>query len=79
MCILYLNPFQLNYISQNFLFFIFRRVHISEKTLSFLNGEFEVEPAYGERREETLRIAGIKTYYISKIVKPVTKSYFWEG
>lgn len=50
---------------------IHRRVHISEKTLSFLNGEFEVEPAYGEKREEALRIAGLKTYFITKVLKPV--------
>ncbi|XP_055634057.1 adenylate cyclase type 3 [Toxorhynchites rutilus septentrionalis] len=46
------------------------RVHLSEKTLSFLNGEFEVEPAYGEKREEALRIAGLKTYFITKVLKP---------
>ncbi|KAF6214564.1 hypothetical protein GE061_009307 [Apolygus lucorum] len=46
------------------------KVHISEKTLSFLNGEFEVEPAYGEKREESLRMAGLKTYFISKVNKP---------
>ena len=46
-------------------------MHISEKTLSFLNGEFEVEPGYGEKREETLRMAGIKTYFIVKTLKPV--------
>ncbi|VVC92950.1 unnamed protein product [Leptidea sinapis] len=40
------------------------RVHISEVTLSFLKDEFEVEPAHGERREEMLRQAGIKTYFI---------------
>lgn len=47
-------------------------MHISEKTLSFLNGEFEVEPAYGEKREEALRMAGIKTYFIVKVLKPVS-------
>ncbi|XP_051858059.1 adenylate cyclase type 3 isoform X2 [Drosophila albomicans] len=46
------------------------RVHISDKTLTFLNGEFEVEPAFGEKREELLRIAGLKTYFITKVVKP---------
>lgn len=49
-----------------------RRVHISDKTLAFLNGEFEVEPAFGEKREELLRIAGLKTYFITKVVKPVS-------
>ncbi|XP_026322026.1 adenylate cyclase type 3-like isoform X2 [Hyposmocoma kahamanoa] len=46
------------------------RVHISEVTLSFLNDEFEVEPAHGERREEMLRQAGIKTYFIVRVLKP---------
>ncbi|XP_068903949.1 adenylate cyclase type 3 isoform X2 [Tenebrio molitor] len=46
------------------------RVHISATTLSFLSGEFEVEPAYGEKREEALRIAGLKTYFIGKVLKP---------
>ncbi|XP_045542836.1 adenylate cyclase type 3 [Papilio machaon] len=46
------------------------RVHVSEMTLNFLNDEFEVEPAYGERREEMLRQAGIKTYFIVRVLKP---------
>ena len=50
------------------------RVHISETTLGFLNDEFEVEPAYGERREETLRMAGIKTYFIVRTLKPVSQN-----
>lgn len=51
--------------------FVIRRVHISEKTLSFLHGEFEVEPAFGEKREEALRNAGLKTFFITKVLKPV--------
>lgn len=55
-----------------------RRVHVSNATLSFLNGEFEVEPAYGERREEALKKAGLVTYFIVRALKPfkpaVTKS-----
>lgn len=50
----------------------FSRVHISEVTLSFLKDEFEVEPAYGQKREEMLRQAGIKTYFIVKVLKPVS-------
>nr|XP_034175120.1 adenylate cyclase type 3 [Osmia lignaria] len=54
------------------------RVHISNVTLSFLNGEFEVEPAHGEDREEALKKAGIVTYFIVRALKPfkpaVTKS-----
>lgn len=46
------------------------RVHVSEVTLGFLNNEFEVEPAHGERREEILRQAGIKTYFIVRVLKP---------
>lgn len=52
-----------------------RRVHISEKTLQCLSGEFEVEPAYGEKREETLRSAGLKTYFIKSVLKPVSLSF----
>lgn len=63
-----------NWIVFFFLFFC-RRVHISEKTLQCLNGEFEVEPAFGEKREETLRIAGLKTYFIKKVLIPVSKFY----
>lgn len=48
------------------------RVHISEKTLGFLKGEFEVEPAFGEKREEALRAAGLKTYFITKVLMPVS-------
>lgn len=51
---------------------VHRRVHVSEVTLSFLNNEFEVEPAHGERREEMLRQAGIKTYFIVRVLKPVS-------
>ncbi|KAK8734875.1 hypothetical protein OTU49_005705, partial [Cherax quadricarinatus] len=46
------------------------RVHISNKTLEYIGGEFEVEPAYGERREDALRAAGLKTYFISKVLRP---------
>jgi hypothetical protein len=31
-----------------------------------------VEPALGEKREETLRMAGIKTFFIVKALKPVS-------
>ncbi|GBN02686.1 Adenylate cyclase type 3 [Araneus ventricosus] len=46
------------------------RVHISEKTLSFLKGEFEVVPGDGMSREEALRQAGLETYFITKVLKP---------
>ncbi|GAV05700.1 hypothetical protein RvY_15792 [Ramazzottius varieornatus] len=46
------------------------RVHISEKTLACLNGEFEVEPGHGEQRNEDIRKAHLQTYLISKVVKP---------
>lgn len=46
--------------------------------MSFLNGEFEVEPAHGEDREEALQKAGLVTYFIVRALKPfkpaVTKS-----
>lgn len=47
-------------------------------TLSFLNHEFEIEPAFGEQREDALKKAGIVTYFIVKALKPfkpaITKS-----
>ena len=45
------------------------RVHISETTLSFLNGEFEVQDGDGATREEAIRLSGIKTYFIVKVLK----------
>lgn len=49
------------------------RVHISETTFSYLNGEFEVEPAFGEKREEALRLAGLRTFFITRVLVP------WRG
>ncbi|XP_074600100.1 adenylate cyclase type 3-like [Brevipalpus obovatus] len=46
------------------------RVHISERTLSFLNGEFEVIDGDGASREEAIRLANIQTYFIVKVLKP---------
>lgn len=48
----------------------YRRVHISNVTLSFLNDEFEVERALGENREEALQKAGLVTYFIVRALKP---------
>ena len=53
-----------------------RRVHISEKTMSFLNGEFEVEDGDGASREEAIRLASIKTYLIVRVIKPVSHTMF---
>lgn len=50
-------------------------MHISEVTLSFLHDEFEVEPAHGERREEMLRQAGYKTYFITRVIKPFVSDF----
>lgn len=48
------------------------RVHISEKTLSFLNGEFEVTNGDGASREEAIRLANVQTYFIVRVIKPVS-------
>ena len=53
-------------------FFSFRRVHISERTSSFLSGEFDLEPGEGESREDGIRQAGIKTFLIKSVLKPVS-------
>ena len=52
--------------------FEIRRVHISEKTKNFLNGEFEVTDGDGASREEAIRLAGMKTYFIVRVLKPVS-------
>ncbi len=49
------------------------RVHISHVTASYLNGEFELEPGEGEMRDDGIRSAGIKTYLIKSVNKPVCK------
>ncbi|KAJ8684229.1 hypothetical protein QAD02_020021 [Eretmocerus hayati] len=46
------------------------RVHISNVTKRFVEGEFELERAFGEQREETLAKAGIHTYFIVRALKP---------
>lgn len=46
------------------------RVHISHATLRFLNDEFEVSEGDGASREEALRLANIKTYFIDRVKKP---------
>lgn len=48
------------------------RVHISNATLRFLNDEFEVTEGDGASREEALRLANIKTYFIDFVKKPVS-------
>ncbi|XP_041063857.1 adenylate cyclase type 3 [Carcharodon carcharias] len=40
------------------------RVHISQSTCNCLNGEFELEPGEGEKRNEYLKEKGIKTYLV---------------
>lgn len=50
---------------------LFRRVHISEVTSHFLNGEFELEPGDGESREDAIRQAGIKTFLVKSVSKAV--------
>ena len=40
--------------------------------MGFLNGEFELEAGEGDVREEALRMAGIKTYLIKSVLKPVS-------
>lgn len=50
------------------------RVHISNATLRFLNDEFEVTEADGASREEALRLANIKTYFIDRVKKPVSRN-----
>lgn len=49
------------------------RVHISNATLRFLNGEFAVSDGDGAQREDALRLNNIKTFFIDRVLKPVSK------
>ncbi len=55
--------------------FLCRRVHISETTSGFLSGEFDLEPGEGESREDGIRHAGIKTFLIKSVLKPVSVGF----
>ena len=59
-------------------FYISRRVHISQVTKRCLNKEkpeFELEDGHGDKREDGLKMAGMKTYLIKKILKQVCEDY----
>lgn len=47
-------------------------IYIRQATLKFLHDEFEVTNADGASREEAIRLAGIKTFFIVKVIKPVS-------
>ena len=42
------------------------RVHISEATLKFLDGAYEVEPGDGDSRDNHLKMVNIKTFLITR-------------
>lgn len=44
--------------------FLFRRVHITQATLDYLGGEYEVEPGNGASRNQYLRDHCVTTYFI---------------
>ena len=46
-------------------------MHISEVTAKFLSREFELEPGDGDQREDGIRAAGIKTFLVKSVLKPV--------
>ena len=43
---------------------LLRRVHISARTKDYLQGEYELEPGYGEQRDSYLRDHNIETFII---------------
>ena len=43
---------------------MYRRVHISQRTLDHLHGEYDVEAAEGWERHPALKQAGLPTYFI---------------
>ena len=56
--------------------FVFRRVHISEATLRYLNGSYEVEPGKGEERDAYLRQHNMETYLIKRVEPTNLKKVF---
>ncbi|GFS14699.1 adenylate cyclase type 3-like [Elysia marginata] len=46
------------------------RVHISEMTHKFLDGEFELEDGHGADREDELKLRNITTYLVKGVLKP---------
>ena len=51
-----------------------RRVHISETTNKFLNGEFDLEEGHGGDREDELKLRNITTFFVKGVIKPVSES-----
>lgn len=47
----------------------FRRIHVTEETLKYLSGDYEVEPGNGGERNSYLRDHAIKTYLIKNDTK----------
>ena len=46
---------------------------MSDRTASFLGEEFELEPGYGETRDDAIKTAGLKTFLIKKVLKQVSQ------
>ena len=57
-------------------------MHISDSTLSYLEGAYEVEPGGGEERSSTLKDHNVKTYFIKQKDLPSSArkqvSYFFK-
>lgn len=51
-------------INGYFCWTLFRRVHITQATLDYLSGEYEVEPGHGGTRNQYLRDNSVTTYFI---------------
>ena len=45
---------------------------MSDRTASFLGEEFELEPGYGETRDDAIKAAGLKTFLIKTVLKQVS-------
>lgn len=55
------------------------KIHITDTTLSHLNGKYTVEEAYGEERDEMMKSRKIKTYFIRDLAFTADKDDYYKG
>ena len=49
------------------------KIHITDGTLSHLDGKYSVEDGHGDERDDMIKSRKIKTYFILERVGPIQK------